>query len=115
MGVYDQAARYASNLDPPGFLPWLLGGLDPDLVFRRWLDTQTIPFPGDPDRRCDTVAELVSASGTQPPWAVVNELQTQPDPDLLGNVVVSHDRRLPGIAPGQHTGFRASGSAPATR
>jgi hypothetical protein len=82
MNEYDPAARYGAKLDPPGFLSWLLAGLDPDLRFERWLDTQTIPFPGEPDRRCDTVAELVSASGTQPPWALVSEFQSRPDPDI---------------------------------
>lgn len=87
MSFYDQASRYAVKLDPPGFLSWLLVGLDPDLRFSRWLDSQTIPIPGDPDRRCDTVAELVHSSGTGPPWALVLELQTRPDPEILDRVL----------------------------
>jgi len=82
MNVYDQAARFAAKLDPGGFLRWLLAGFDPDLTFTRWLETQTIPFPGEPDRRCDTVAELVPASGLAPPWAAVIEFQTRPDTDI---------------------------------
>lgn len=82
MNVYDQAARFAAKLDPGGFLRWLLAGFDPDLTFTRWLETQTIPFPGEPDRRCDTVAELVPASGLAPPWAAVIEFQTRPDSDM---------------------------------
>lgn len=84
---YDQAARYAVKLDANGFLAWLLPGLDPDLRFARWLDTQTIPFPGDPDRRCDTVAELVHASGLGPPWGQVLEQQTRPDPEMLDRLL----------------------------
>jgi hypothetical protein len=93
MNEYDPAARYAAKLDPPAFLSWLLAGLDPDLQFARWLDTQTIPFPGEPDRRCDTVAELVSASGTQPPWALVSEFQSRPDPDI-GYRLLEYQGRL---------------------
>src|SRR5262249_13180221 len=50
MAVYDQAARYAVKLDPAGLFRWLLPGLVPGLAFARWLDTQSVPFPGDPDR-----------------------------------------------------------------
>jgi hypothetical protein len=82
MNVYDQAARFAAKLDPGGFLRWLLAGFDPDLTFTRWLETQTIPFPGEPDRRCDTVAELVPASGLAPPWAAIIEFQTRPDTEM---------------------------------
>lgn len=80
MGAYDQAARYAVKLEPKDLFAWLLPGAD--LAFARWLDTQTIPWPGEPDRRCDTVAELVPAGGLGPPWVVVLELQTRPGPDL---------------------------------
>jgi len=82
MNVYDQAARFAVKLDADGFLRWLLSGMDADMRFRGWLDTQTVPMPGDPDRRCDTVAELAHGGGQAPPWAVVLEAQTRPDSDL---------------------------------
>ncbi len=48
MSFYDQAARFAAKIDPDGFLHWLLSGLAPGWRFAGWLDTQTIPFPGDP-------------------------------------------------------------------
>jgi hypothetical protein len=34
-----------------------------------------IAFPGEPDRRCDTVAELLSKSQTQAPWAFILEVE----------------------------------------
>ncbi len=77
--VYDQASRFAIKLAPIGLLHWRLPCLDADLVFSRWLETQHVPFPGEPDRRCDTVAEMVSASGRQPPWALVIEAQSEPE------------------------------------
>jgi hypothetical protein len=83
MAEFDQAARFAVKLDPAGFVRWLLPGLDADLLFTRWLDTQTIPFPGQPDRRCDTAAELTHASGLAPNWMLILELQTEPDADIL--------------------------------
>jgi hypothetical protein len=82
MAIPDQTARYTVKLEPGGCLRWLLEGVEPPLTFTRWLETQTIPFPGEPDRRCDTVAEMVPADGLGPPWAVVVEVQTRPDPDM---------------------------------
>ncbi len=83
MADFDKAARFAAKLDPANFLRWLLPGLDADLLFTRWLETQTIPFPGQPDRRCDTVAELTHASGLAPSWMLVLEFQTEPDADIV--------------------------------
>jgi hypothetical protein len=51
------------------------------LTFHRWLDSQSAPRPGEPDRRCDTILELTHAEG--PPWACVVELFTEPDADAI--------------------------------
>ncbi len=85
--VFDQGARYSIQSDPLGFLRWLLPGLDPALRFHGWLDTRTLPFPGTPDRTCDTVADLARDAAGGPRWAIVNEFQTDPQPEIL-------DRRL---------------------
>jgi hypothetical protein len=82
MAIFDQAARYLIKLEPAGFLRWQVPGLHDALHFERWQDTRTIPFPGEPDRHCDTVAELTSAGGSGPPWLLVLEVQTRPDPDI---------------------------------
>jgi hypothetical protein len=87
MAELDQAARYALKLAPDQLIAWLLPGLDPDLVFRRWLDTKMIAFPGEPGRRCDTVAELVSRTGGQGPWALVVEAEARLRADLLARVL----------------------------
>jgi hypothetical protein len=81
--IYDRYSRFAVKLDPDGFLRWLLRRPDPDLRFRRWLESQPAARPGEPERRCDTVAELQHASGRAPPWALLIELQIGPDPDML--------------------------------
>jgi hypothetical protein len=81
---FDQGARYTAKLDPPGFLRWLLPGLPSELQFHDWLDTRSIPFPGDPDRVCDTVAAIRHTSGMGVWWAMPIEFQTRPDPQLFG-------------------------------
>src|SRR5947208_12338936 len=79
MGQFDQAARYAAKLDPAGFLHWLMPAAVATLRYNGWLDTRTLPFPGEPDRTCDTVADFASSLYPQQPWAVVVEFQTEPD------------------------------------
>ncbi|WP_439631682.1 hypothetical protein [Gemmata sp.] len=85
---FDKASRFAAKLDAPGFLGWLLGAPAEALVFRRWLDTRGLPFPGgDPDRTSDTVAHLDNAAEHGVPWAVAVEFQTVPDPDMFGRLL----------------------------
>jgi hypothetical protein len=79
VNYFDQAARYAAKLDPPGFLRWLPPGGAGGLAFDRWLDTRTLPFPGEPDRTGDTVACLRDA-GSGRRWALVLEFQTDAVP-----------------------------------
>jgi hypothetical protein len=87
MNDYDQAARFAVKGDPAGFLRWLVPGLPPGLEFRGWLDARTLPFPGEPDRTCDTVAELFDPSEPSSRWALATEFQAEPDPDMLDRLL----------------------------
>jgi hypothetical protein len=82
---YDQASRYAAKLDPTGFLCWLLQVLALPLPFRGWLDTRTLPFPGEADRICDTVAWLGQAPGLS--CAVVVEFCSEPDERMFGRLL----------------------------
>jgi hypothetical protein len=100
--VWDQAARYAAKLDAPGYFRWLLHEAVEKLTFTRWLETQTIPFPGEPDRRCDTVAELHPEDGLGPPWAVIVEFQTEPDPDMADRLLEYTGRLRREIRHGPH-------------
>jgi hypothetical protein len=59
----------------------------PTMAFHDWLDTRSIPFPGHPDRICDTVAAI--REGARPPawWAVPIEFQTRPDAVLFARLL----------------------------
>jgi hypothetical protein len=84
---FDQASRYTAKMDPTGFSAWLLGVPALPLPFVGWLDTRTLPFPGDPERTCDTVACLDDGSRSAP-WAVAIEFCLTPDPTLFGRLLV---------------------------
>ena len=87
MGQFDQAARYTAKLDPVGILCRLLPGLDARLMFQGWLDTRTLPFPGEPDRTCDTVAEMLDAAHLGRLWALIVEFQSEPDAEILDRLL----------------------------
>jgi hypothetical protein len=84
---FDQGARYAAKLDPPGFIAWLMPDAGSALTFHNWLDTRSIPFPGDPDRTCDTVAALRESTNDASWWAMPIEFQTRPDALLFGRIL----------------------------
>jgi hypothetical protein len=84
---FDQASRYAAKLDAVGFLCWLRGETPAQLLFRTWLDTRTLPFPGDPERTCDTVAWLADADPAHE-WAIPVEFCAEPDGTLFGRLLV---------------------------
>ncbi len=87
VNVFDQASRFAIQSDPTGFFRWLIPGLEEALAFQGWLDTRTLPFPGETDRVCDTVAHLASDPASGLRWAVVTEFQTEPEPDMLDRLL----------------------------
>jgi hypothetical protein len=87
VNVFDQAARYSIQSDPLGFLRWVVPGLEPALRFHGWLDTRTLPFPGESDRTCDTVADLAETPETGPRWALVAEFQTEPEADMVDRLL----------------------------
>ncbi len=84
---FDQASRYAAKLDARGFLGWLLHEEPASPRFRGWLDTRTLPFPGDPERICDTVAWL-SDPDPAVEWAIPVEFCIEPDGSLFGRLLV---------------------------
>jgi hypothetical protein len=85
---FDQACRYLAKRNPGGMIAWLLPGLSPTVRFRCWLDTRSIPFPGEPERVCDTVAHLVDTSTkASVPWALAIEFQRQPAATMFGRLL----------------------------
>jgi hypothetical protein len=84
---FDQASRYTAKVDAAGFLACLLGESAAELRFRTWLDTRTLPFPGDPERTCDTVAWLADADPAVE-WALPVEFCLEPDGELFGRLLV---------------------------
>lgn len=79
MNPFDQAARYAAKqLDAEGFLRWLLPEIFTAWRWHGWLDTQSIAFPGEPERRSDTVAVFERQAADAPPSALVVEFQSRP-------------------------------------
>ncbi len=85
VNAFDKAARYAARkLDPLGLLRWLLGEVfTAAWRWTRWLDTQSVPFPGEPDRRADSVAEFERRTHDAPPVAVVIEFLSEPSGKAL--------------------------------
>lgn len=81
---YDQACRFLLRRFARPLLAWLLGLPENDLNFDGWLDTRGLPWPGQPDRTCDTVASLRDGARGGLPWAVPVEFQVDPDPLMFG-------------------------------
>ncbi len=81
---FDQACRFLLRLYPTPLLAWLLGITEDKLDFVGWLDTRALPWPGQPDRTCDTVAHLRDPARGGLPWAVPVELQIDPDGEMFG-------------------------------
>jgi hypothetical protein len=88
---FDKASRLVAKLDPAGVLRWLIPGLSPTLTFRQWLDTRSIPFPGEPDRTGDTVACLHDA-GTGEWWAIALEFMAEAEAEMFGRMLEYHGR-----------------------
>jgi hypothetical protein len=84
---FDQASRYLAKRNPGGLRGWLLPKLPPTVQFAEWLDTRSIPFPGQKDRVCDTVAHLVDSADPLFHWALVIEFQLAADADMFGRLL----------------------------
>jgi hypothetical protein len=83
MNDFDQAGRFEVKGNPQAHIGWLFPRASRVMRWARWTDSQSAPRPGEPDRRCDTIAEMVHHEGLTHPRAVVIELFTQADADAL--------------------------------
>jgi hypothetical protein len=82
MGVFDQAARFATQADPTAVLERVLAATKTSLRFAEWADTRTLPRPGGGERTADLVA-VVAEEAAGSPWLLVLEFQARHDPDKL--------------------------------
>ena len=80
---FNEAARYAAKqIAPEAFLRHLLPSVFVRWRWIGWDDSQTVSFPGDPERRCDTVARFERIDGSRPPVALVLEFETEQSADM---------------------------------
>jgi hypothetical protein len=84
---FDQAARYFARLDPAGMLAWAMDSSIEEFRFAGWRDTRSIPFPGEPDRVSDLVANLERLEPPGQPWLIPVEVQIEPDPLMFGRLL----------------------------
>jgi hypothetical protein len=80
---FDKACRYMAKRQPAGLFSWLLPGHEQQLAFDDWVDTRRLPFPGEPDRTCDTVARFRDLTEPGRFWLLVLEFQSHPERWLL--------------------------------
>jgi hypothetical protein len=106
MNHFDQASRFAAKLDALGFLRWLLDDAAGRYRFRRWLDARRLPFPGDPEGFCDTVAEIDDRDEPSPPWAVPVEFQAEPDAAMFGRFLLYLGQLWLELRPDEERGSR---------
>jgi hypothetical protein len=87
-------------------LLWLLGARADEIAFVGWLDTRGVPWPGQPDRTCDTVASVEDRAASDFPWAVLLEVQVVPDPEMFGRVLQYLGGLWVDVRPSPHRGDR---------
>ena len=88
MNDFDKAGRYAVKHGPHETRRWLFPDAPDSLRFGGWLDAQSAPRPGEPDRRCDTIMRLKYDEG--PWWAAVFEIFTGHDANALDRAGIAH-------------------------
>jgi hypothetical protein len=87
MNAFDQAVAVRREARPDRPPTLAAAGAAGEVEFLGWLDTRTIPLPGEPDRTCDTVAELADRRAPEARWALVLEFQTEPRGDILDRLL----------------------------
>lgn len=108
---FDIMCRFLAKLTPRAFLLWLLLPHTPRLRFHGWLDTHNLPFPGAPERYCDTVAQVSNRNALGFPWLIVTEFQTEPMADMLQRLLIYESQLRATRKPAAERGDRfATGS-----
>ncbi len=102
---YDQAARYLLQKAGALLFYWLLRLSAAQLRFERWLPTQ-LTLPGIKERLCDGIAELVDLERGGLPFAGILEVQTVPDGDMTGRLMLAGGLLWLTVKPAQLPGDR---------
>lgn len=84
---FDQACAYLMHLGKIHMILWLLGLKLGDMKFESWLRTKNIPWPGQENRTCDTVAHLTDERTHGIPWMIVIEFQIEADELMFGRLL----------------------------
>jgi hypothetical protein len=85
---YDRTGRFLVRNHVP-LLGWFLALRPHQYQFVDWLDTRSLPWPGDsPEKVRDTLAHLLDRTTGGVPWAVGAEFQLQPDPDMVSRMMI---------------------------
>jgi hypothetical protein len=103
---YDQACRYLMRPDSQGMTRWLYFSMPGTARWQGWLDTRNIPFPGEAERTCDTVACFEDEANPGPLWAIPFEFQSEPDSEMFGRFLeylgTLWRQKRPPNRPGEH-------------
>jgi hypothetical protein len=108
--TFDEAARYLLTKATEWLLVWLLR-LEPGHVrFEGWMDS-VLTLPGTKERICDAIARLSELRRGGFPIAALVEVETRPDPNMLGRLMIAggicHVTEKPTPLPGDRYGLAA--------
>jgi hypothetical protein len=77
--VFDKSSRFAANMNPTGFIAWLLSLNESQFEFIGWHNTRGFVLPTHPDRTGDSVAEIAEVNVEGVHWLIPIEFQSTPD------------------------------------
>lgn len=103
MTDFDQAARYLVRLNPDGFFGWLVPKYAERFRFLRWLESDVPPYPGEPRRVPDCVAEFAPRDDADGQRRLMDvEFQSEPDYEIVdrGGEYIFRLRRAVRYGPG---------------
>src|SRR5688572_18396843 len=92
MGVFDRAARYATQAESIAVLRRVLTIAGLDLRFAEWIDTRTTPRPEERDQTADRVVVLLDPVALDQPWVGLVEFQAEHDAGKLDDTLAEVGR-----------------------
>jgi hypothetical protein len=86
--TYDEASRHLCKRIKAPLLHYLMQLDDTHVNFKSFLDS-VLTLPGKKERICDAVARMTNLDKGGVPFAAIIEFQTEPDPNMLGRLLVA--------------------------